>query len=188
MSLNDGTRRAQAERDDHAAVARRRRGQELDDALLDAAWAELSEKGYDRLTVEGVATRAATARAVVYRRWPTKPDLARAAVAHGATPPDDARAPDTGNLRSDLVELLRWQNESRAQLAVTLTVQLAGYYQETRTGPTGLRDLLATGQPTFADQIFDRAAARGEIDPDRLTPRVRDLPMALFRAELFMSL
>ena len=188
MSLS-GTHRARgAGRGQARGGARRRRGRELEDALLDAAWAELAEKGYERLTIEGVASRAATARAVVYRRWPTKPELARAAVAHGALPPDDVVAPDTGSLRLDLIELLRWQNESRAQLAVTLTVQLAGYYQETGTAPTGLREALLPDRPSFADQIFDRAVARGEIAPDRLTRRVRDLPMALFRAELLMSL
>ena len=58
---------------------RRRRGATLEKALLDATWEELVEKGYDGLTIESVAERAQTARAVIYRRWPSKPELVRAA-------------------------------------------------------------------------------------------------------------
>jgi AcrR family transcriptional regulator len=60
----------------------RRRGQALDDALLDAAWDELVERGYGRFTIEAVAARAGTSRPVIYRRWPTRSDLAIAAIRH----------------------------------------------------------------------------------------------------------
>ena len=33
-----------------------------------------------------------------------------------------------------------------------------------------------------------RAAERGEIDPARLTPRIIDLPLDLFRDEMMMTL
>jgi len=51
----------------------------LEEALLDAAWAELLRAGYEALTYEAVAERARTSRAVLYRRWPTKRDLVLAA-------------------------------------------------------------------------------------------------------------
>ena len=50
------------------APARRRRGPELEAALLDAAWAELDENGYSALTMEAVAARAGTSRPVIARR------------------------------------------------------------------------------------------------------------------------
>ena len=64
-----------------ARAPQRRRGAALENALLDAAWDELVEKGYDGFTIESVAERAQTARAVIYRRWATKPELMRAAIA-----------------------------------------------------------------------------------------------------------
>ncbi|MFZ2625286.1 MAG: helix-turn-helix domain-containing protein, partial [Propionibacterium sp.] len=57
----------------------RRRGPALEAALLDAAWQVLLEVGYDELTFEAVAAVAGTSRAVLYRRWPAKPELVRAA-------------------------------------------------------------------------------------------------------------
>ena len=53
----------------------RRRGAELEAALLDAAWQELVEAGFARLTMESVANRAKTGVAVLCRRWPNKDDL-----------------------------------------------------------------------------------------------------------------
>jgi AcrR family transcriptional regulator len=49
-------------------IASRRRGQALESALLEAAWTELHNVGYAKLTMERVADRAQTSRAVIYRR------------------------------------------------------------------------------------------------------------------------
>ena len=65
---------------DEQPVARRRRGAELEQALLEATWAELTEVGYGALTFNAVAQRAGTSRTVVYRRWPTKRELTEATI------------------------------------------------------------------------------------------------------------
>lgn len=167
--------------------ATRRRGAALEQALLDAAWAELVEKGYDALTYEAVAERAATSRAVVYRRWATKAELARAAVLHGAGTGDDP-LPDTGSLRGDLIAMYEWFARERAQIMTVMVVRLAGYFEETGTGFGDLRRVMLGGREgSRVDQIFERALARGEVDPDHLTPRVRETPMALARNELLLT-
>lgn len=58
----------------------RRRGEALEAALLDAAWAELQSSGYAGLTMEAVADRAGTSRAVLYRRLRSRPELVVAAM------------------------------------------------------------------------------------------------------------
>ncbi|MFD7947322.1 helix-turn-helix domain-containing protein, partial [Streptomyces sp. NPDC059744] len=65
-------------------VRKRRRGAELETALLDAAWDELIAMGFEELTYEAVAARAGTSRAVLYRRWPTKRELVLAALSRKA--------------------------------------------------------------------------------------------------------
>ena len=82
----------------HGLVATHRRGAALETALLDAAWAELQEVGYARLTMEGVADRASTSRAVIYRRLPSRHELGTAALGH-QQPSGRGRIPDTGSLR-----------------------------------------------------------------------------------------
>lgn len=42
----------------------RRRGRVLEQAILDAAWAELSECGWDEFTIDGVAVRSGIAKEI----------------------------------------------------------------------------------------------------------------------------
>ncbi|MFB9571393.1 TetR/AcrR family transcriptional regulator [Streptomyces yanii] len=84
----------------------RRRGRVLEQAILDAAWAELSECGWDKFTIDGVAVRSGAAKSVIYRRWSGRVELARALMERGrATAPGDLES--QGDLRSDLVAFLR---------------------------------------------------------------------------------
>ena len=98
----------------------RRRGEELEAALLQAAWDELAEVGFAKLTMESVAVRAKTGVAVLYRRWPNKDDLVIAAIGHyGKTRP--VEIPDTGTLRGDMLGLLRGINDRRNSFAVVVS-------------------------------------------------------------------
>lgn len=60
----------------------RRRGEVLERALYEATLAELAEVGYGGLTMEGIAARAHTGKAALYRRWASKHDLIHAALRH----------------------------------------------------------------------------------------------------------
>lgn len=73
--------------------------------VLRATAMELSRVGYAALRVEDVAAGAGVNKTTVYRRWPTKAELVTAALRAYAE--HDADPPDTGALRSDLLELLR---------------------------------------------------------------------------------
>ncbi len=88
----------------------RRRGAALEDAILDAAWDELAERGYSGLTLEGVAKRAGMSRPVLHRRWPTRIDLAAAAMARYVAS-NPVSVPDLGAVRDELVLLLRQLSE-----------------------------------------------------------------------------
>jgi AcrR family transcriptional regulator len=167
--------------------SRRRRGQELDDALLDATWAELVQHGYGALTIDAVARRASTSRPVVYRRWATKPDLVRAAIAHVGRR-DRMTDPDTGSLRGDLAATMRYANDKRIGFTALMTAYLGGYFQETGTSPADLREVLIGEEPTLVDVMVDRAIERGEVDRAVLTPRLRTLAFDLYRHEALMTL
>lgn len=167
-------------------TARRRRGAVLDDALLDAAWTELTDRGYELLSLESVAERAGTSKSVVYRRWPGKADLVRATLLHVAER-DPATVPDTGGLRGDVLAHLRQVNERRVALAVALIAQLGDLYRATGTSIDDLRASLTDGRRSAMEEIVGRAVARGEIDPSRLSRRIVELPEDLFRHELLMT-
>lgn len=171
-----------------AQVPQRRRGAALETALLDAAWDELVDKGYDGFTIDAVAERARTSRAVLYRRWSTKQELVRAAIGHAGDQQRDDKIPDTGSLRDDVVEVLRGANHSRAWFGITMAMQLSGYYAETGSGPADLRGTLMAGRVRRIETLLARAVERGEADPAKLSPRVVAVPFDLYRQELMMTL
>lgn len=168
-------------------VARRRRGAVLEEALLEAAWQELCDVGYAALTFDAVAQRAGTSRPVLYRRWATKADLVLAAVER-ALHREDLELPDTGSLRGDLIALMRHANVRTAPSAATLTYYLGPFFQETGTSPRDLREAILGHRATTAEAVVDRAVERGEIDAERLTPRLRTLAFDLYRHEALMTL
>lgn len=166
--------------------ATRRRGAELEAALLDAAWNELTAVGYGAFTMDGVAARAKTSRAVLYRRWPNRPELALAAVRHH-TKLAPTEIPDTGTLREDVLALLRRLSAQSSELAGIFSFLIADYFNETGLPAAALRERVLAGQPTAMQAILDRAAARGEIDPDRVSPRIASLPLDLVRHDVIMN-
>jgi AcrR family transcriptional regulator len=172
---------------DSKPVQRRRRGADLERALLDAAWAELNERGYEAFTMDAVAGRAGTSRPVLYRRWPGKHELVRAAIRHAGAQARP-RLPDTGSLRGDLIALLKQANKTRLGIIIVLGLHLGTYYRETGTSAADLRDTLAGGHGAAVDEIFRRAIERGEVDPATLTPRIAKLPFDLVRQQIMMTL
>jgi AcrR family transcriptional regulator len=161
----------------------RRRGAALEQALLDAAWEELTDSGYARFTMDAVVRRAGTSPPVLYRRWSDRDELVRATIVHTLKKYHLA-VPDTGSLREDVLTLMREINATRVQLITLMSVHLAGYYRETGTSPG---DLLAAGRAKSVDVLFDRAVDRGEIGPEPLTERVKSLPFDLLRHEILTT-
>ena len=168
----------------------RRRGEVLDRALLEAACAELADHGYAGFTLEAVAARAGTSTPVLYRRWPNKRELLRAAIGHTARS-IEFEVPDTGNLRGDILDLMVQANRTDRGLLTMINVQLGGgFFQETGTSPAELIEDLGPDLPLVraVDAVYRCAAERGEIDAERLTDRMRELPFVLLRSELMMTL
>lgn len=165
----------------------RRRGAELERAILEAAWEQLIEEGYERFGFDAVAARAQTSKPVLYRRWRTRDELLHATVRHRGTH-DRLPAPDTGTLRGDLLALLGDANVRRSEMFVALASMLASHHKETGETPAQMREELLGGRPTAVDTVIERGLERGEIDPARLTPRIAALPFDLFRHEVFMTL
>jgi AcrR family transcriptional regulator len=154
---------------------------------LRAAWEELTAVGYAALTMEGVAARAGTSRAVLYRRWPSRPELVLAA-ARRHTAMESMAVPDTGSLREDLLEALRHLSERAGEIAGIFSFLIADSFAEAGLSLSVLRErALADTPKTGLMQIIERAVARGEIDPSRLSPRICSLPADLVRHDLIMT-
>lgn len=166
------------------AKKKRRRGAELADAILAAAWEQLQAKGYQNVTIEGIAAAAATTKTVLYRRWPDKAHLIIAALSKFGNLPD-YQVPDTGSLRGDLLNLFGQMAAFLDRLQEdTLRGLLADRLQHLEFGE--IFSHLTTGEQLkgLIQPLLDRAAARGEISHADWPDRVVTLPGILLLNEI----
>jgi AcrR family transcriptional regulator len=157
----------------------RRRGAALETAILDATWAELSEVGYQRLTMEGVAARAQTGKQVLYRRWRNRAELVMATVRRQVTP-ISRNLPDTGRLRDDVLVVLRRMSARYTEIGPDIVHGLM--MEASDLGPDFYG--LLSGMMTT---ILGRAAERGEARPGPIPSRVVSLPLDLVRHEMMLA-
>ena len=169
----------------HSGGKTRRRGAALEDALLDAAWAELQAVGYAGLTMEAVADQAGTSRAVLYRRWRNRPELVLAVIRRHR-PLLSGEIPDTGTLRGDVLTLLRRMSSRLAEIGPETVYGLLGDYLSDADMFARSRDQLLSISAEVMETILKRAADRGEARA-AVENRIATLPTALFRNELFLA-
>jgi AcrR family transcriptional regulator len=127
-------------------------------AVLEAALEELGLRGYASLSIEEVALRAGVNKTSIYRRWPSKGELVRAALLRLRD--DEAPLPDTGALETDLLELLR---RKTAKMSVPrgrsiVRALMADKDDELAALTCWIRERHAEPSP-----VFERAIARGEL-------------------------
>jgi AcrR family transcriptional regulator len=136
------------------------------EAVLSAVREELMEDGYAGLSHIAVGRRAGVDPATVYRRWPSRSRLAVDAIielAENAVP-----LPDTGRLGTDLKAL---HKSVTLLLAEERTLRLfqafsAATFEQDPDVAKALRAFWRR-RISAATVIFDRAAARGEINSPR---------------------
>ena len=161
----------------------RRRGTALEQAILDSAWEELAQVGYRDFTIEGVAARARTGKQAIYRRWPGRAQLVIAAMREHA-PAYSGPVPDTGELRDDVLALLRRAVERSAQLGPET---FHGLLAELAADPERVTLINRSAGEAAMRKILERANARDEINLDQITPRIAALPVDLLRHEIFVA-
>jgi AcrR family transcriptional regulator len=132
----------------------------------------LQEHGYDRLSVEAVATRAKASKATMYRRWPSKADLVLAAFIEGTR--SSAVPPHTGSLRSDLLEIGR----SVCEQAQVHTRTMRAVLNEMSDNPglqAVMQEKFVLQRKLVIDGVLADAVARGEIDAAAIDEEIFDL-------------
>jgi AcrR family transcriptional regulator len=168
-----------------AAVRTRRRGKQLEDALYDATLAELAVVGYGGLTMEGIAARARTGKAALYRRWSSKHDLVQAALVY-ALPP----LPEPRSDRSARENLLAALNAHCDVVAGKTAFPALSSMQQLLHEPE-LRaifaDAVVAPRLRITESILQAAADNGEIDATTLTPYTARVGTALVNQQLLLT-
>jgi AcrR family transcriptional regulator len=163
----------------------RRRGVDLESAILDATLDILAEHGMAGLTMEGVAAAAHTGKASVYRRWPSKEDLLVDAMTRACPPIPETT--DTGSVREDLLALMRMMLETvNSRSGCALQAFMFDQSVDKELIAQVKTRVMEPRQQAFVDALA-RGRDRGEVRPDAVNPRTAEVGPALIEHQYLMQ-
>jgi AcrR family transcriptional regulator len=161
-------------------VQRGARSHQVVEKVRAATMAELARVGFPGLTIEAVAKAANVNRTTIYRRWPSKGALLLAVLEPGLERFD--HDPDTGSLEGDLLALMLMMGETAALPPGQAVHRAVGSTSDE------LKELVDTVNDRALGafrRAFDRARARGEVEPTDDTEMIAHL--AFFGAVLWQE-
>jgi AcrR family transcriptional regulator len=139
----------------------RPRDPDLDDRILGVTRHHLATNGYDAMSLVAIAEQAGTTRQALYRRWPSKADLATAAIAAMARagerdPTDDVYVDLVAELEAFRRGISRPDGISMVgtMLLDSTDAELVDLY----------RERLVTPRRERFRQILERARSEGHLD------------------------
>jgi AcrR family transcriptional regulator len=147
----------------------RPRSAEADLAIVRATLEVLREDGYRGLSVEKVRERAGVGKATIYRRYPSRQDLVKAAISHlqGRLELPE----DRGSLRADFAALAHVVGDTAVQTGGTrfMARMLAEAAQEPDVHAIFMATMVEPRRAAVR-ALVERGIARGEVradvDPD----------------------
>jgi AcrR family transcriptional regulator len=147
---------------DGTRASGRPRDPDTERSILTATQDLLVESGYPGTTIAAVASRARCSKAAIYRRWTTKTDLVIAAVRALQIP---VTMPDTGALRSDLLEAAMHFADDDSRAGAVLASLLGELGRDADLREAAYRTI---GGPPVAVlvAVIERWIARGAIPAD----------------------
>jgi AcrR family transcriptional regulator len=166
-------------------VRSRRRGDKLEHALYAAALAELADVGYGRLTMEGIAARARTGKAALYRRWPTKHALVLDALCHALPPLPEPRA--DRSTRMNLLAMFITISDILAGKTAFPGLDIVGQLLHEPELRAIFAEELIAPRLQVIDSILRGAEARGEFEAGTVTPLTARIGPALIVQHVLLT-
>jgi AcrR family transcriptional regulator len=133
--------------------------------ILDAALEILASSGYDRLTMDAVATAAKASKATLYRRWDTKAELVVDALSKSKGAPQVPPV-DTGTLRGDLMAVACTHGGISDQRSLAVMASVITALQHDVEFADAFHERFLSVKIRESREIYERAQQRGEIAPD----------------------
>jgi AcrR family transcriptional regulator len=139
----------------------RQRSRAAHEAILKAALTLLQKDGYRAITIEKIAAEAGVGKQTIYRWWPSKAAVVLEAFAGGAG--SRIRAPESGDLRSEVTQFLRTTFE---RLSAESGPIVRGLMSEALLDPdfaAAFREMFIAKRRTVLREILERGVRRGEV-------------------------
>ena len=166
-------------------VRSRRRGKALERALYEATLAELAAVGYAGLTMEGIAARAHTGKAALYRRWSTKQALVRAALLYALPPLPEPRADRSA--RENLLTVFMAHCDVLAGKTAFPSMAIMGQLIHEPELRAIFADAVVVPRLRIIESILRTGERNGEIDSASLTPLTARVGPALINQHVLLT-
>jgi AcrR family transcriptional regulator len=163
----------------------RRRGEVLERALYEATLAELTEVGYGGLTMEGIAARAHTGKAALYRRWCSKHDLVHAALVYALPPLPELRSGRSA--RENLLTMLTSHRDLLAGKTGFPGVDIVGQLVHQPELRAIVSELVVGPRLKILEEILASAVDDGDLDPAAVTPLTARVGPALINQYFLLT-
>ncbi|OBK13847.1 TetR/AcrR family transcriptional regulator [Mycobacterium asiaticum] len=164
---------------------RRRRGEVLERALYAATLAELTSVGYGGLTMEGIAARAQTGKAALYRRWASKHDLVQAAMTHTVPPVPEPRAGRSA--RENLLSVVTAHRDVLAGKTDFPGLEIISQLLHEPELRAIFADAVVCPRLQIIESILNSAVRDGDIDAGMLTPLTSRIGPALINQHFMLT-
>jgi AcrR family transcriptional regulator len=133
-----------------------------DQAIIDASIDVLVRDGYDRLSVEGVASAAGVGKATIYRRWANKAELVIDAM---ATLKPTIDTIDTGSLDGDIELMVAASCSPTSQRLQQVMVSVCSALPREPELLEAFRTRFTEPRIALIAEMLVRARNRGELGP-----------------------
>ncbi len=163
--LQDGPYRNSVKEPQRHGTRGRPRSDRVHRAILDAARELLIRDGYTRLRLEHVAAAAGVGKATIYRRWPSKEDLAQALVQDLAAP--HLGIEDLGDTRAEMLAAVT--NPMRAITETNFGPVIRALISQIAGNPKlgdPFRETVVRGRREAVAAMIERGIARGDLRPE----------------------
>lgn len=163
----------------------RRRGEVLERALYEATLAELAEVGYGGLTMEGIAARAQTGKAALYRRWASKCELVHAALVFALPPLPELRPGRSA--RENLLTMLTAHRDMLAGKTAFPGLDIIHQLLHQPEMRAIFADAVVGPRLKISESILQAAVEAGDIDPAAITPLTARVGAALINQHFLLT-
>jgi AcrR family transcriptional regulator len=145
----------------------RQKSAEAHSRVIDAAVALFTERGIESTSMDAIARASVVSKATIYRHWPDKDTLCLEVLAflHGL----DKELPifDSGDLRDDLIEQLRYDPApDRKALRERIVPHLMAYASHNRVFGDAWRHCVLDPVRVALRKQMERGKQRGILDPE----------------------
>ncbi|OBB89707.1 TetR/AcrR family transcriptional regulator [Mycobacterium sp. 852002-40037_SCH5390672] len=170
---------------DHTGSRSRRRGEVLERALYEATLAELTEVGYGGLTMEGIAARAHTGKAALYRRWDTKCELVHAALVFALPPMPEPRPGRSA--RENLLTMFTAHRDVLAGKTGFPGIHVVHQLLHEPEMRAIFADAVVCPRLSLVETILAAAVEEGALDPAKMTPLTAHIGPALINQHFLLN-